>query len=546
MRPKLAKLSALCWASAVPILMGSLGCSQTQEPQAPLGTVSLRLQIDGPAGPRAVEPAPLAPLALDSIVVCVYRPGAGTTPEACKGVGVSGGTGAVEVTLTCVAETGKRVTVALFETGILQYFGAQEGVDVTEGQSTDVTVDAYDAYVEDLTVNPAVVISGQGSDLEWSLTPAAVAYRVEESATDAFDDIVFETTTADTTLNVLRVAGAHYFRVAALTGYTVGSYSPSKVLYVAGPTELGPTIDAMDPVEAPPGERITLTGTNLDLPRSRVFLGLTECVVISATETQLVFEIPLEGSTGLVRLYSMLGNTQAPAALTVDRIAYVTNTGQYAAGYIARLTPDPQVSQDSGVCVVPTHELDSRDMSVFDIVVVAHDTGTDTSDWGGNLPGRAQAIASSGAQVLAIGAGGAAYLQLTNAVLAASQTSVTLRNDIYVLDGGSTMFQDPKPIAPPGPSLLQISVNAQFLLGFEIAAKPASLTLYASSSAGSGSYPLLDAVTTVSSNSVRSVFWGYTSDPTDLTVEADELLLNILSMLMAGKDAPAPAAAPEI
>ena len=105
---------------------------------------------------------------------------------------------------------------------------------------------------------------------------------------------------------------------------------------------------------------------------------------------------------------------------------------------------------ESGVAVIPIEDLDTRDMNAFDVIVVAHDTGTLPVNWGASNPGRASAIADSRANVLAIGRGGAVFLAL---VVPGSNYPTTSTVDIdkkyYARTNGAAIFTTPHDIPTP-------------------------------------------------------------------------------------------------
>lgn len=526
-------------AAAVLCVIFLTGCSHTNDPQSDDGMGSLNVHLDLSAS-RAVETvsAGAAQPVVDSMVVLVFRGGAGATLEAARGVAVDGSTTDASVRVRCLAEPHKKVAVQLFDGGIMTYFGVDEDVTVKAYQNTVVTVDAVDIRIDAVTIAPVVVAEYEPVSLSWDGARAAAAYGVQESRTKSFDSVVWETLTTDTLLLLTRGLGAHYFRVAPLNQYTAGSFSDVAYCYVASATELPPSISSVTPPAAPPGALATVRGVNLDLPGSRIFIGNQECHVVSSQENEMVIRIPLTAITGQIFLSSILGDCYGPGPFVVERIAVVTGdgTGSLVHGYIPLILADPGIVYNSGVDVVTVDEIDGRDMSVFDLIVLAGDTGDLGGNWG-NDPGRAQAIAASGAQVLAIGTGGAEFLLLTNSDFTGRTVNKLVQEDLYVPDVGLLIFSSPYQIPVYGGGMLNFCAVPEQFVAFQVPAGPVSstLTLYASYEADHSSYALMDSRKGSGLNSVVNFFWGYDGDPAGLAPPAQGFLLNVISMLMGIK-----------
>ena len=82
------------------VMAVAVGCSRTNEPEAQ-GTINVKFYFDEAAGDIAFSPAQVT---LDSVVVLVFRGGAGVTHETARGAAINGAS-QVDLTITCIAET---------------------------------------------------------------------------------------------------------------------------------------------------------------------------------------------------------------------------------------------------------------------------------------------------------------------------------------------------------------------------------------------------------------------------------------------------------
>jgi hypothetical protein len=237
-------------ASIVLALIASApGCSRTSGPEEP-GSITLNLYIGPGSGGRiAAAPAQLIP---DSVVARVFRGGEGVTREVSTGV-VIDGIGPVEITLSCIAEDNKKVSVELFESGTMWYFGVDENVDVAPNRQTDVVIDARDISIDLLEVTPEVVTEGTAYTVSWSGVPAASSYLLFESTSPGFEPGATESfLTTDTEMVFQNDAGTYYYMVAPVNRYTVGTPAGA----ASGSVQAGgtaPVIDPVDPPAPPPG-----------------------------------------------------------------------------------------------------------------------------------------------------------------------------------------------------------------------------------------------------------------------------------------------------
>jgi hypothetical protein len=542
-REAVRRWSGTAAAAGTAALLLLSGCSRTNEPEA-RGTISLRFYIDqAKGGEVSLSPAQLIP---DSAAVHVFRGGTGANHETASGVAISGA-GEVDLTVTCVAENDKKVSVELFRTGTMLYFGVDEHVDVTENENTDVLIDAYDIRVGDIQVTDPLIEPGDPPiEIHWDRVPAAQSYLLLECPNRSFEQHITQSfLTTDTVMTRSRPAGPWYYVVAPLNPYTVGSPSNIAYAYVASTSEPQPRIDSMNPTEVAPGDHVTLDGQNLDVP-GQVRLGIVPCPVVSATETQLVFSVPASGVTASVSFENLMNTIAAPGILVVDRIAFVTRTNQDAsdAGWYVDLVSN-ESTVNSGVAVVPLADLSDRDMRVFDVIILADDLGgvsfgLDRDD--------ARIIAESGANVLAIGRGGQAFVSLALAALADAGVIRGQRQDLYVLDGSLPLLQSPHQIAPVGASTVQMSVSNQPFAGIDITGQSSSVTGFAAlSQAQQNSFALLEVETiSASQQTIHNVYWGYEGYPEELTAAGSGCVANAIYHLVAQKLAvpAAPARAP--
>lgn len=533
------------WTTAVfLVVFMALGCSRTTAPPVAenQGTIALRLTLDPTAieelSQRSKSHRPdLAPLALDSVVVRVFRPGAGNVLETYQGVAIGGSASEVDVTVTCRAEAHKKVSVELFDRRRMMFFGVEENVTVETSKNTQVVIEAWDIYLDYFILWPEVLAPTELFGIAWSGVPAATAYGVQESTTEDFDDVVWETVTTDTLLFLTRNVGAHYFRVVPLNPYVVGSVSEVKYCYVTDGTEPPQSISRIDPPGAPPGDEVTITGVNLDLPGTLAYIGAVQCPIISCSETEMVIHIPLNGRSEYVRLWNILDQdfVYSPVPLSVERIAYVSSsgTGGVSDGYVDLIaTADPVVADASGVALVSLKDLDERDMSVFDVIILARDTGTLSTEWGGDHQ-RAMVVDRSGAQVLAIGEGGAAYLQQANSLYGALSASIATQYDLQVLDNTLPIFTEPYSVSLQAGNMLRICFAPDEVAAFRIGGVvPQEFTLHAARADLSEEYPLMDAAEGVSPETIRDFLWGYNGNPADLTNEARYCFLNVIHLLV--------------
>jgi hypothetical protein len=514
----------------------ALACSRATEPEADAqGKISFHFESASSAlsARPGFDTAAAAP-SIDSVVVHVFRAGTAIVHEVSKAAALSGGS--VELTLDCIAESDKRVSVDLFNDGMFSHHGYKTDVDVVVDEKTQVAIDAYPFTVALLSVNPGIVVAPSSFSLSWNGSAAAEHYRVEASPTDDFATIDFEQSVTDTFLSVALPNGAHYFRIAPMTEYAAGQPCDWQFGYTRnGLNDVN--ITGFGAPAGIPGEVMTILGENLDYPGTEVWIGGNRMTVVSEAWGRIEARIPLPAVTETITVVNGLGSDTSDKPFIVQRVAYVTTGGSATAGYLAVLAEHDHDFAYSGVAVVPVAELDTRDMSVFDVIVVAHDTGTNLSNWGGR-PARANAIANTNANVLAMGRGGAVFLHLTGATTEPYSVAPDPDGKYYFPDGTQAVVSTPHAI---GAGLETFNDKTPPLtIHFEIPAADAGVNLYATRDCNrligclepTDEWVMADfRFQNPSDTPVVYGFWGYADDPTALTGKGKEFLGNMMYML---------------
>jgi hypothetical protein len=524
---------------ALVVAAGAMSCTSPHEPAPSDGRIVLRFEPgQAGAGPAALAAPASTAATFDSVVVRVFRPGSPLVQEKAGSAPITG-TEPIEMTLTCVAEDDKRVSVDLFTAGVMTYHGANLDVDVSPGVATDVGVDAYAFTIGALSVTPQVVPEGSSFSMSWNSAPAAAWYQLQSSATPDFAVIDWEQSVTDTVLDTPAPTGAHYFRVVPSTQFAAGSAAGPEFGYVSGGSG-ALVVTGFDPGAAIPGETFAIVGENLDFPGTRAWVGLDECAVLRATWDSLVVTLPRPAMTNLVTVTSGdpgLGTDTSSSPFVALRVAYVTGGGTYATEYIETLDKHSDDFGESGVVAIPVEDLDWRDMNVFDIVIVADDTGPFPASWGGGQPARAAAIAFSRANVLAIGKGGAVFLGLTGVTGAAHSQSADADGDYYAPDGSEQVFTTPHAV---GGGFVDFSARPATTVYFDIAAAPIGVNLYATTDCArlivctgpNDQWTLADfRFDNPGGTPVVYFFWGYADNPKDLTSSGTDVLGNVMYLL---------------
>jgi len=515
--------------------VAALSCSRATEPEiGPQGSIVFRME----AAPQAVPGRGSSMFAsgapgIDSVVVKVFHPGTPIQPETYKSAVVN--SNPVELNIACVAESGKRVSVDLYDDGVFTHHGYATGVNVAKGQQTGVAIDAYPFDVTALSVSPAIVVSPAGFNLAWDGSPAADRYVVQSSSTSDFGTIDWSYTAIDTYVTAQLPMGSHYFRVVPQTDFANGQACDWQFGYTRNGTN-DVKISSFDPPAGIPGDIVTIRGENLDYPGGQAFIGAIQMTIVSMSWGAMECVIPLNAITDGITVTNSLGSDTKP--FVVQRVAYVTSVGTDAVGYLKALAEHENDFGFSGVAVIPLAELDTRDMSVFDIIIVAHDTGTSISNWGGGVPARANAIANSDANVVAMGRGGAVFLLLTGVSTAPYVTTPDADGKYYIASSAPQVVTTPHDVGaglegwndkePPLTTHLDYS------------SAPAGVNLYATRDCDrllsclgpTDEWVMADfRFDNADGKPVIYFFWGYADDANHLMGKAKDFLGNIMYML---------------
>jgi hypothetical protein len=533
-------MTRIRWSCLGGVLLaaGVASCSSPNEPVLPDGRVVLRFQpAPAPSAAGAMGPASIA-AAPDSVAVRVFRGGGAITLEGVKGAAVTGPE-PIELSIPCIAETGKRVSVEVFEAGVMSHHGANTDVDVATGRTTSINIDAYPFTIDSLSVFPEVVPTGSSFALRWDSAAAAAWYRVQSSTTPDFAVIEWEQTVADTVLDTQRAPGTHYFRVVPITQFASGTPAGPEFGYVAGGSG-ALAVTGFNPGAAIPGETFTILGENLDYPGTRAWIGAHPLAIEAASWGALTVRLPRVATTNTVSVVSgagWLGFDTSDNPFVAQRVAYVTDGGEFELQYIEMLMKYTDDFGYSGVVAVPVADLDWRDMDVFDTILVADDTGDFPANWGGGQPARAAVIAFTPANVMAIGKGGAVFLQLVGVTSAGHTTGADTDGDYYVPDGSARIFSTPHPV---GGGSVNFCDKPALTTDFSISAKPVGANLYASTdctrlitcTGPNNRWTLADfRFNNPGGTPVVYFFWGYTDDPKQLASPGLDCLGNVMNML---------------
>jgi hypothetical protein len=533
-----SRATGAAWA-VVALMVGS--CSSPSGPAVPDGRIVFRF-LPTPAPSASAPGAAAAAATFDSVAIRVFRGGAAIVLETVRGAPVLG-TEPVEVAIPCIAENGKRVSVELFEMGVMSYHGADPDVDVPAGRRTSVVIDAYPFAIDTLAVTPVVVYSGSAFSLRWGSAAAAAWYQVQSSATPDFATIDWQQAVLDTVLDTMQPPGSHYFRVIPMTDFAPGTPAgPGFGYVVSGSGSVD--ITGLSPGAAIPGETFTIVGENLDLPGTRAWIGVHELSIESARWDSLLVRVPRAATTAQVSVVSpggWLGSDTSDDPLVVQRVAYVTDGATFAPGYLEALADHADDFGYSGVAVVPVEELDWREMGVFDVIIVAEDTGRLPAQWGGGQPGRAAAILFTNANVLAMGTGGAVFLQIVSNMADFPQQTTDDDGTYYAPDTAAEVFTTPHSVSGPD---IAFAAKSSSTTTLQISSTPAGVNLYASSDksclflvCSDNDRWVLGDFRFQSPGGVPVVyfFWGYGDDPKELTSDGSNCLGNVMHLLYGNR-----------
>jgi hypothetical protein len=511
---------------AAPIMF-ALNCSTPNEPVEPQGNIVLRMVASSAPSDAAAPAIALASPGFDSVAVSVFRAGGAIVREITKGAALDADS--VDVSLSCAAEPNKRVGVDLFQSGTMIYHGANTDVDVVANRRTSVLVDVYPFAISSFTSSPGVTNEGSAFALRWSDVAIATSYLIEASPTADFDTIEWQQTVTDTISAAQLGPGSHYFRVAPRTPYATGSFVGPQFGYVlSGSNKV--EITGFGAPGAIPGDEISIFGENLDFPGTQLKIGTKVMEIVSSSWGEIVARMPRDATTATVSATSSLGTAVSKDELIAQRIAYVTMTGQFAKSFIDLMWTYKADVANSGVVAVPIPDLDTRDMSVFDVIVVANDTGTDVSNWGGGSTARALAIVASDANVLAMGDGGISFLLIAVPAFRGN-VSVTSQTSCYTSNPSATIFQSPHSlgVSPLG-GWIDFCQNNERTLSVN---NSNGTSQYASTGILSNKWVLMDDVV----GSQRYFYWGFAADPKGFAKAGQDCMANIMNLLVKERGA---------
>jgi len=384
-----------------------------------------------------------------------------------------------------------------------------------------------------LSISPAIVVDGESFVVSWNPVDGAASYRLQLADPTGFPSVEWERTAAGTTLTLALSPGAHRLRVAPVVFGQTGRWSAESVGYTLGGSRVT-VVNELTPRAVDAGDGATIRGENLDFPGTRVLLGDRVCELLSVRYDQLVFRIPPDAHTADVFVYSPLdgGATFVGAPLVIRRIAYIVSDSS-AAGvmpdYLAYYSADIAAS---GVAIVPTNGLGSRDLHGFDLIVVGADTGTDADDWAGGVEGRFDTLVNARIPVLAIGLGGAAFLARAGAVDGESvERSVSAW--VYADHPIHSVFELPHPVLPPGEDALRVSSIPEGVITLMAAAPGSGLRALglARVDADSSRWVAADIPPGYGRLQARAVFWGVSAPPDLLTGQGADWLSNVVAAL---------------
>ncbi len=506
-------------------VMYALSCSSPNAPEGPAGGIVVRFvpPAEESAAGGGDAPASSVVASFDSVAVRVFRAGSPLAQEARAGAPVAADP--VELSIPCIAELNKRVSVELFSGGVMTYHGVDEDVDVAAGKRTTVTVDAYPFLLSGFSATPDIVNEGAAFSLAWSSVAGARTYVVQASRTMDFSTIEWQAALSDTVTSAHLGTGTHYFRVAPRTPFAIGTFAGPELAYVMG----GAGSVSITGFSAPgviPGDPVTIRGENLDYPDVKVTIGADSMRIVSASWDELVVLMPRAAKTNYVSVTNKLGSDVSANALLALRFAYVTRNGEYLASFGELLWNHANDVEWNFVAMITLPELDTRDMSVFDVIVVANDTGTDLSNWGDGIPARATAITTSGANVLAMGDGGLAFLSLAFPSFRVPVT-VGTETSCYVPNTSRSIFQTPHSVISPSAPLggwLDVCSSKERELALE---NPPGTTRHASTGVGSANWVFVETLVA----GRRYFFWGFAADPKGFTDNGKNFMANVLTAL---------------
>ncbi|MCZ6767032.1 MAG: hypothetical protein O7D32_08875 [bacterium] len=517
-----------------------IGCSLVDSPSLDQneGTVSLVLSRSNPQTSAAFEGAALQAFAaalpvVDSLCILVFPPGNGGAPEAIRCVTVNALDDSVEVNLTVVAENNKRVSVELFAAGGLLFFGVDEDVDVAVNKTTDVVLTAAPFEITTFTRDTPIVMATVSFQMEWNSVVDATSYRLQLSSTPDFAVIDWETSMPDTSFNGSLPEGSHYFRVMAENTYTASNPATQFVYAYDTPTITSVVDDDADG-QALRLEAITVYGTSLDYPGTEFYLGSYLCTVLDWGGDQVTLQVPVNSLSGNITVQNALGIDTSSDYMGVYTILYVgedpdssSSDLDAALAYMAKIEGYPGLD-DGRVSFLPYQWLGIFPVSIFDVIVIGYDTYSG-GKWAGGDAARAVAIAFSGANVLAIGAGNG-YFDVLSLGIGFSNSDVRTGVDILCWAPASEVFTNPNDFSAGFDETFNLYGTSNVVVSADLPGPVAAgQTLYGR--IGGSRFPLVEEISSPLGGKIINILWGYQAPPWDMTGDGDKLFENAVTYL---------------
>jgi hypothetical protein len=481
----------------------------------------------------------------DSIYVGVYPPGTGGALEVGTGVVIPPPQDTVSINLTVIAEENKRVAVSLYAGGSLVYFGVDEDVDVVTNQNTQVSIHAAQFEMGTISVapelNPPSLWHDEAFVMSWPVVAGATGYHIEISSSPDFrSPLEHNAFVAGTSANHSLEAGNYYLRVAARNTYTKSEYSTAQI-HVGG----APVVSSISLQEVLRGFEYPFDIYGADLHHHSVKVSVfgQTCTITDVSPTRLQVRVipPATAFSDVVTVrhegLGLEGLSDEP--LKVQTIAYImadASSGDLGSASVYKAMIDSYGShtQNSTSIILPYTMIGGvfDDLSIFDVIVVGHDTGTDAADWGGGGAlgaSRADNIRTSGAAVLGIGTGGAAYFQAIGLDIGIGSCVWDANDAVFVVDPTARIFTEPVRIAIPvdGTLVLYNAVSGPMRLG--VNDPPNGVNRYGSWDKDAKEFPFVDqpAVGT-GPGTLNNFLWGFEGRPDDLTKVGSDIFHNVV------------------
>lgn len=170
----------------------------------------------------------------------------------------------------------------------------------------------------DLTVNNPVTFASltpvtvkPGADLKIVGTNLNLVKSLLIPDGNKIDSALIKLNTANTEITVTIPATAKEGTIKATT------YSGIEMSISQGLKLVGPVVTNVNPVTVKNGQKITITGTDLDLVKSVGFTGGVDGVISAQSATSLEVTVPLTATDGVATLNTSSGHTATTTALTM-------------------------------------------------------------------------------------------------------------------------------------------------------------------------------------------------------------------------------------